>query len=503
MNLFQIIIKMVAASGLLYGYYYCFLRNRFFHRYNRFFLLATVVVAAASPFLVIPLQLGPAAGAETTLARTLQVIAAAGWNESEPGGAGFIRQARQLSWQQWAVLLYITGLALTLAVFIRSIFYILRLRYKYRGEAVNHIRLYNTSEPGAPFSFFRHVFWHRDIPFDTKEGQQVFRHELFHVQQGHSADVVLMELLCCLGWFNPFFHLVKKELKVLHEFLADEHTAGRHNRFDYAELLVMQAMQRKDAGPSLSHPFAYHPIKRRIMMLTTKHSVHRQHGYFSRAMVLPLLLLLLSAFALKPVYTHHPVVAAAGPISVIIDAGHGGVDAGAVVDNLNEKDIALSLAQKVRVLAPQYNVRVIMTRETDELPGGGTNIQAGLRKRTEIAEQANAAMFISLHVNSSTVTAPMPAGFEAYIASRKEDKKNQLLASTLLQQLGSIYTAAPDIRKRSSKGIWILEKNPRPAVLLECGNLSIPADREFITDEKNQENVAKMILQGVVNYSKL
>jgi len=311
-----------------------------------------------------------------------------------------------------------------------------------------------------------------------------------------------MELLCCLGWFNPFFHLVKKELKVLHEFLADEHTAGRDSRYDYAELLVLQAIRQKDAGPSLSHPFSYHPIKRRIMMLTTKHSMHRRRGYFSRAMVLPLLLLLLGAFALRPVYTHHPAVAAASPISVIIDAGHGGVDPGATVDNVHEKDIALSLAQKVKALAPQYNVRVIMTRETDELPGGGTNIQAGLRKRTEIAEQTNAAMFISLHVNLSAGESPMPAGFEAYIASRKEDKNNQLLASSLLQQLGSVYTAAPDIKKRS-KGIWVLEQNPRPAVLLECGNLSVPADRKFITDEKNQENVAKMILQGIVNYSKL
>jgi N-acetylmuramoyl-L-alanine amidase len=221
-------------------------------------------------------------------------------------------------------------------------------------------------------------------------------------------------------------------------------------------------------------------------------------------MVLPLLLLLLSAFALRPV--HHPAmamaVAAAAPIAVIIDAGHGGIDAGAVVDHVNEKDIALSLAQKVKALAPQYNVRVIMTRETDELPGGATNIQAGLRKRTEIANQAGAAMFISLHVNQSDGL-PQPAGFDAYIAAGKEDKKNQLLASTLLQQLGSVYTVAPDIKKRSEKSIWVLEQNPRPAVLLECGNLSIPADKEFITNEKNQENVAKMILRGIVNYSKL
>ena len=502
MNLIQLIIKVVAASGLLYGYYYCFLRNRAFHRYNRFFLLTAAALAAASPFLVIPLHLQAPGEGETTLAKTLQVIAATGWNEAEAGGMGNSAWIKWLSWQNGTGLLYMAGLAAALTLFVRSLFYIRRIRKKYPSEQVNHIRLYDTAEPGAPFSFFRLVFWHRDIPFNTKQGQQIFRHELYHVQQKHSADIVFMELLCCIAWFNPFFHLIKKELKVLHEFLADGHIAHQHNRLDYAELLVMQAIRQKEAG--LSHPFAHHPIKRRIMMLTSTNPLHRKSGFFSRAMVLPLLLLLLSAFALRPVrYAHNTVHPAARPVSVVIDAGHGGIDAGAIVDGINEKDITLSLAQQVKALAPEYNVRVIMTREKDELPGGGTNIQEALKKRVAITEAEKPDMYISFHVNLGPESSPGQPGFEAYIAGRREDKKAQLLASTLLQQLSSLYAIVPDIKKRTEKGIWVLERNPRPAVLLECGNLSLAADREFITNKDNQEKVARTILQGIVSYSKL
>lgn len=502
MSLLQLITKMVAASGLLYGYYCCFLRNRGFHRYNRFFLLTAAVVAAASPFLVIPLRLQAGGEAAATLSKTLQVITGAGWHENEAGGAGSATRASWLSWQNGMGLLYLAGLAVPLTLFIRSLLYIGRIRKKYPSEQVGPVRLYDTTEPGAPFSFFRHVFWHRDIPFNTRQGQQVFRHELFHVQQRHSLDIMLMELLCCIAWFNPFFHIIKKELKVLHEFLADGHSAGPDNRLDYAELLVTQALHRKATG--LSHPFAQHPIKRRIMMLTTHPSLNRKSGYCSRAMVLPLLLLLLSAFALRPVrYAGAPVQPAAAPVSVIIDAGHGGIDPGASADGFVEKDIVLSLAQKVNELAPQYNVRVTLTRATDALPGGASDIREGLKQRLAITEQEKADLFISLHVNYSLPGTQAPAGFEAYIAGSKNDRQGQLLAGTLLEQLGSIYAVAPGIKKRPEKGIWVLDHNPRPAVLLECGNLARAADRDFINDKANQEKVARMILQGVVNYSKL
>jgi len=500
MSPIQLITRMIVASGLLYGYYHYFLRNRCFHGYNRFYLLIVAAASVIIPFLSIPLRLPVAPEHSDGLAKALRVIVFAGWNESEQGVGGAGGDTRWLTAQNLALGAYIAGLAVALVVFVRSLLYIFRIRKKYPSEQVDRIRLYDTVEPGAPFSFFRLVFWHRDIPFNTRRGQQIFRHELYHVQQRHSSDLVFMELLCCMAWFNPFFHLIKKELKVLHEFMADEHAVAQHSRLDYAELLLTQAIDRQKAG--LSHPFAQQPIKRRIIMLTT-HLPTQKNSYFSRAMVLPLLLVLLSAFALRPVHSRYPAShRATQPVLVVIDAGHGGIDPGAQAGGFTEKDIALALAQKVNELAPQYNVRVIMTRNTDELPGGTTDIIEGLRKRVIILRQGNADLFVSLHVNFSGSTQPSPTrGFEAYIARNSTDKKNDLLASALLQKLGSIYTVMPEIKQRNEKGIWVLDHNPKPAVLMECGNMSIPEDLAFITNKDNQEKIARGILEGIVQFS--
>ena len=243
------------------------------------------------------------------------------------------------------------------------------------------------------------------------------------------------------------------------------------------------------------------------MMLTKSNHTRPGRRYPGQAMALPLLLLSISAFTLRPVYTAHgPLHRAATPVSVVIDAGHGGIDPGAQVDGVKEKDLTLALAMKVNELAPQYNVHVTLTRNSDALPGNTTDIREGLKKRVEITEQEKAALFISLHVNVNIpITNPDHAGFEAYIGGRPgevKDPKSSLLASILLEQLGHLYTTAPNIIQHPNKNIWVLNRNVCPAVMLECGNLSNPADVAFITNKDNQEKVARTILEGIVQFTK-
>ena len=531
-------LKMILAAGLLYGYYWFFLRNRQFHRYNRYFLLIAAVIAVITPFLAIPVYLRPPAEGGVSLTGTLQVISLAGWGEPESGGIAMQNGAHCLTLFNGAALLYAAGVAIGVFAFIKSILYLLRLSRKYPCTYIDGIRFYETTEPGTPFSFFRFIFWHRDIPFSTKQGQQIFRHELFHVKQRHSLDILIMELLCCLGWFNPFFHLIKKELKAIHEFLADEyaitgqspvvHKAQRpkctdiiripaknyiysnslpeyksqNNRLDYAELLVTHAIRQQNAG--ISHPFSQHEIKRRIMMITSINPLHRNGGYLRRIMILPLLLVLFSAFAvrwMKPA-DNAIILRHLQPMTVVIDAGHGGIDAGAInAQGIPEKKITLELAQKVNELAADYNIKVVLTRNNDELPGKASNIQEGLRNRVEIATINKADLFLSLHVNWNNGNEPVPTtGFEAYISKRRPDDRGLQLATALLRQLSTVYNTSQAIKQRDESGILVLDKNNCPAVLLECGFINRPEDLQFITDKAGQEKIARSILEGIVRY---
>ncbi len=492
------IAKLIVASGLLYGYYALFLRNRRFHRYNRFYLLIAAAVTVSTPFISIPLHLQAQPSTGTALVKTLQVISSGSWAEQETG-KGSSAPGGGLSFSEGAGLLYAAGLAICLFGLLRSLVYIAGIRRKYPSERIDNIRFYDTTEPGTPFSFFRLIFWNRQIPFDTKQGQQIFRHELYHVKQRHSSDILFMELLCCIAWFNPFFFMMKKELKAIHEFLADEYAVSQNNRLDYAELLVVHALQQKQAG--LLHPFSQHQIKRRIMMITKPNPL--RSGWLSRAMVLPLLLVLFSAFAVKltgPV-TGRALIHAGKPVLVMLDAGHGGIDPGAQVPGAPaEKDLALTLVQKVSELAGQYNIQVALTRNSDALPGNTDDIKQALRNRVTMTAEKKADLFVSLHVNISGDNDRPASGFEAYIAARKEDKKAELLASSLLQQLNDVYTTSSHIQQRSEGAIWVLEKSPCPAVLLECGNLHYANDVAFITNKDNQEKIARSILEGIVKY---
>jgi N-acetylmuramoyl-L-alanine amidase len=222
-------------------------------------------------------------------------------------------------------------------------------------------------------------------------------------------------------------------------------------------------------------------------------------------MVLPLLLVLVSAFTVR-LTGHSPVNATTSwrsdkPAVVIIDAGHGGKDPGAHgINGALEKDITLSLAQKVNELAGQYNIRVIMTRNNDELPGNTNDIKTALQKRVEITTEKKADLFVSLHTNANGNNAIEFPGIEAYVAGRRTDAKAETLATILLQQLSPVYNTSLVIQKRTESGIWVLDKCPCPAVLLECGNISLAEDEKFMTDKNNQEKLARGILAGIVKY---
>jgi TonB family protein len=493
------ITKIIGSSALLYGYYFLFLRNKRFHHYNRFFLLLISITSVLLPFIKIPVHWLGFNTQHPTLISTLRVVSINNWEEPVTVYASKSIWNNLFTAQNGCYALYTAGCITGLIILARSLHYIRRLKKKYPFEIFNNTCFFQTSEKGTPFSFFRNIFWNEKISLTSDEGQQIFRHELFHVNQQHSTDILLMELLCIIGWFNPFFHLVKKELRAIHEFLADEYAASSSNKYEYAELLLTYAIRQKTAP--LTHPFFHHQIKRRIAMITKLDQLRRSSGYISRAMVLPLLFVIFCAFAVKltrqNVIVHNSVPDKL--ITIVVDAGHGGIDAGARSQNgMSEKDITLAITQKMYELAPQYNIKVVLTRNSDILPGNASDIRAGLLKRVEIEEQTKPDAFISVHVNSNEANSTS-TGFDAWISGRKEDQQSKKLASVILGSLKNLYTVSDDIHQ-SPKGIYVLDKSSCPAVIIECGYIDNPTDAAFISSKENQDKIAKNILEAIVQY---
>ncbi|OQP61535.1 hypothetical protein A3860_31925 [Niastella vici] len=498
--------KVMLCSGILLGYYWLFLRNRRFHHYNRFYLQATLLLSVVLPFVRIPVLNTPHSRMSHAVYQTLEVLTV-NYGEEETGKAGPGALERLLTLENALYLFYIIGIVILLGLLIRSLLYIKRISKQYPFERIGGLKFFSTREPGTPFSFFRSIFWNNDLAFNSRDGQQIFRHELFHVEQKHSTDIILTEIVTAFFWFNPFFNLLKKELKAIHEFLADQYAISDNDRYAYAELLVLQTLKANHI--SITNYFFQNHIKRRIAMITNNQRT--RYSYRSRLMALPVFALVFCSIALYAQRSANSVTKifrpgyAEKPITVVIDAGHGGIDPGAASldGKVKEKDLALDICKKIQQLAASYNVNVVMTRTDDNLPGGTTVIHDGLRARTEITEKAKADLFIAIHVSSTDPKNPDPtrSGIEVYIPNKESDRTNQSkqLGSVLVQELSTLYATDPTLKQRP-QNIWVLEQTPCPALLIECGFITNDKDLAFISNSGNQEAVAKKILEGIVNF---
>ncbi|MBD0260495.1 MAG: hypothetical protein ICV83_32670 [Cytophagales bacterium] len=121
-------------------------------------------------------------------------------------------------------------------------------------------------------SFFRWLFWNDRQTLTEGEQAQVLRHELTHIRQWHSLDLLLAEGVVVLLWFNPFAYWFRQQLQTLHEHLADREAARLYSQSAYLELLVSQALP--PVKFSLVHPFGQSLLHTRVAMVR-KGSHHR------------------------------------------------------------------------------------------------------------------------------------------------------------------------------------------------------------------------------------
>lgn len=287
------LLQVIAASGLLYGYYHFALRNKKFHRYNRFYLLIAIVASSLIPFLSIPVYFSSNETGSSVVLQTLQVISSPAVKETispvlpiEPVNSTWFTA------EKLVYLFYVLAFLLFLIRVLISLNKIRDIINRNPAEQIDKIKFINTDEPGTPFSFFRWLFWNRKIELHSEKGEQIFRHELFHIQQKHSWDIIFMELVSTIFWINPFFHLIKKELKAIHEFLADEFAIKEDKNWQYAELLLMQVLNTNN---HLVNPFFHNQIKRRIAMITT--SKKPSYQYLRKLMVFPVAAIIFFLFA--------------------------------------------------------------------------------------------------------------------------------------------------------------------------------------------------------------
>ncbi|PST81968.1 hypothetical protein C7T94_17430 [Pedobacter yulinensis] len=268
-----------------YGFYRLALHGQTFYSLNRLYLLSTVMFSFVLPFFQagrLPALLSGQQDVATYMILDAPVAAASTENGWYDGWSG------QALW-----LVYMAGLCLFAVKLILSLYKIAQLGRNKRNcyrKGVRIVELDDTKHPG--FSFFNTLF----ISAQAPNRETIIRHELVHIRRKHSYDVVFFECVRIACWFNPCVYLLCRDMRLLHEFEADERTAPSDKRYDYALFLIKSTYGLPDFQLT-NHIFNQSILKRRINMLNKKQSSGSARFRYLLAVPIGLSLLVVSTTA--------------------------------------------------------------------------------------------------------------------------------------------------------------------------------------------------------------
>ena len=179
-------------------------------------------------------------------------------------------QASGITWMDMLLGIYWVGVAVLSLRLVWQLFSIIRLAVISRKQEMEGITVHLLRGEGSPFSFFRWVFMYPS----TLEGRQlheVMVHECTHVSGLHSLDTLFSELFSIACWFNPFAWLMKQEVRMNLEYLADESVLSDGNaRKSYQYHLLGLAYRQPNESTKIANNFNLLPLKKRIKMMNKR-----------------------------------------------------------------------------------------------------------------------------------------------------------------------------------------------------------------------------------------
>ena len=170
---------------------------------------------------------------------------------------------------------------------------------------------------------------------------------------------------------------------------------------------------------------------------------------------------------------------------VVIDAGHGGKDKGAIWGGVRESDLNLKVARKVETLLKAHGIPVTMTRRSDRW--------VALSRRAQISNSKHNAIFVSIHFNATTHK--YVRGVETYYASSSGKRLAESIQSKMVQKL-----QLKNRKTRLGKQYAVLNKTTCPAVLVECGYISNYSERQKCNRLWYQSLAASAIVDGILEH---
>lgn len=275
------LLKSAAILATLFAFYKAFLETTSIHNFKRFYLFGSLLASFLIPLITFTKYVEVSPIIPIYKEATQQMV----FTEAE-------QTINYLPILLWVI--YCLGALFFSVKFFRNLFTIIqkiRKNPKYRDSGFINILL---SENVIPHTFLNYIFLNKKQFENGEIPQEVMLHEQTHAIQKHSLDVIFVELLQIVFWFNPLFYFLKRSIKLNHEFLADRAVlnAGAETS-NYQKILL--AFSSNVATPSLAHSLNYSSIKKRFTVMKTRTS--KRAIWFRSLLILPLLSVLIFGFS--------------------------------------------------------------------------------------------------------------------------------------------------------------------------------------------------------------
>ena len=311
-------LKVAALLVVFYMFYRLLLERTSLVHFNRVVLLLTAVLSFVLPLCIITVH---------EYVEAIPVTA----TTVETAGNEILQQAPVSFWSVYGprltlllTVVLVGGMLIRMGIVVRSFLNLKKLISNSEKQTLaDGVVMAITDEPVAPFSWMRTVVMNRSDYASQTDGGAILAHERGHIRCHHSLDVVLVEVLTALQWFNPVVWFLRQDLRALHECEADQAVLSQgFNTDQYIQLLIRKAIGLPVS--QLANGMSARTIKKRIVMMKTNRKPSRS-SWLRALYILPIVALALIVQAHTVVECRQPSLATEGvandSLLVAIDGG--------------------------------------------------------------------------------------------------------------------------------------------------------------------------------------
>lgn len=302
-----LLLKIILASACMTGIYFLLLARQKSFRFNRWYLLLSLLLPLIVPFIELDISASPAENIVQGYVQSLYIVQDAISMNSETN----LATVTKADWFTATDFVLFGFLIISMVLLVRYVFSVHKLLQLKKSAALlqrGQLSIALSEDVKQPFSFLSTIYVNRNA-FEQKEiPNDILLHETAHCEQWHSLDILLGQLLLVFTWWNPLNWLLLRTIRQNHEFLADEKvvTEKPDDTVLYLQLLLQSASTKLHA--SLVSEFNYAFIKKRFTMIQKKNSRFTALYSFTSLLAAVLVLVCFMSFRYSAALQQLPVV---------------------------------------------------------------------------------------------------------------------------------------------------------------------------------------------------